>query len=166
MRRFPLCTAVVSTLAACVGLPGLRPLEPSDRSIVVRAVRTEPRVRLPRICPRGVALHSIFDSVPAGYREIARLTASGDWDAVTNTALYHAQRDEAARLGANAIIVDRLDEASPLGKLVEIRTGWIAQRRATATAVYIAADSQRVRLACPSKARASAAPAGPRHRLL
>ena len=110
-----------------------------------------PRVKLPKICSRGVALHSTFDKIPAGYQEIALLTASGDWDGVSNTTLYQAQLKEAARLGANAIIVESLREASTLGKLIELRTGWSPQRQSSATAIYISADSQRVRLACSAK---------------
>ncbi|MEP6744756.1 MAG: hypothetical protein ABJB33_04610 [Gemmatimonadota bacterium] len=121
---------------------------------MMKTVVTDRSVRLPRICPAGVALHSRFDSIPAGYREIAHLTASGDWDAVSNTMLYEAQLRKAARLGANGLIVDSLREASTLGKLVELRTGLIIpQRRSFATAILLPADTLRVRLACPSKRR-------------
>ena len=151
MRRFPLMLAVLSALTACASLVGAGHLGASDPSVWVTAAMKNPRVKLPKICSRGVALHSTFDKIPAGYQEIALLTASADWDGVSNTTLYQAQLKEAARLGANAIIVESLREASTLGKLVELRTGWIPQRQSSATAIYISADSQRVRLACSAK---------------
>ena len=120
---------------------------------MMQTVMTDRSVKLPKTCLAGVALYSVFDSIPAGYQKIAHLTASGDWDAVGNTTLYKAQLREAASLGANALIVESIAEAGTLGKLVELRTGWAPQRRSSATAIYLSADTLRVRLACPSKKR-------------
>jgi len=80
MRRFPLITTVLSALTACATLPGGGHWGASDPSVWVTAAMKDPRVKLPKICPGGVALHSTFDKIPAGYQEIALLTASGDWD--------------------------------------------------------------------------------------
>ena len=153
MRQFLPILAVISGLSACLNWPGVSHPEPSYDTVMMNTVVTDRSVRLPRICPAGVALHSSFDSLPAGYWEIAHLTASGDWDAVSNTTLYEAQLRKAARLGANGLIVESVTEVSTLGKLVELRTGWIPQRRSSATAIYLPADTLRVRLACPSKRR-------------
>jgi hypothetical protein len=108
-------------------------------------------VKLPRICLGGVALLTPFDPIPPGYREIALLTASGDVDAVNNTALYQELRREAAWLGANAIIVNKLQESSTLGQFAALVTRGNEARWASATAIYIPADTQRVRIACAAR---------------
>lgn len=119
-----------------------------DNFVDVTVVMAEPRLRLPRICSGGVAILTPFDSVVTSYQVVASLKASGDWDGVGNTKLYRAQAAEAARLGANAIIVGKLSEATRASRLVELGTGWKQQRWASATAISIPADSARVRAAC------------------
>lgn len=145
--------ASLSVLTACslpLHLP--RPaLAEIDDGVTVIAELTHPTLKLPRICREGVALLSPFDTLPSGYREIARLVASGDWDLVSNSKLYRELRKEAAALGANAVIVESLRESTTAGRLVELATGLTQERRASARAIYVPADSQRVRVACASR---------------
>lgn len=145
--------ACLQVLTACVlPLPLLRPNPVEiDDGVTVIVELTHPTLKLPRICRDGVALLSPFDTIPSGYREIARLVASGDWDGVNNSTLYRELRKEAARLGANAVIVERLRESTTGGRLVELATGLTQQRQASARAIYVQADSQRVRVACAAR---------------
>lgn len=137
MRHSALAGAIFSSLTACA---------------VASAVVMDPTLKLPPICPDGVALFTAHDKIATDYREIAFLDASGPWEGVTNTMLYQAQRKKAAKLGANAIIVGRLSEPTTGGKLRDLLNNEsTAERRSSATAIYISADTQRVRVACAAK---------------
>ena len=98
--------------------------------------------------PAGVAPFATFDRIAAPFREVALLDAWGTSDDVTNTMLYPAQRKKAASLGANAVIVGTLREPTTLGNLLETSSD---QRRSAATAIYIPADTHRVRVACAAR---------------
>ena len=151
MRRVFLAAASLSAVTGCGHLMRIGGQGPEGSSVMVSAKLTDRSVKLPRICLAGVAQFTPFDPITPGYREIARLTASGDMDAVNNTALYKELRWRAGFHGANAIIVSSVAEAGDVAQAVALVIGASADRQATATAIYIPADTQRVRLACPAK---------------
>lgn len=133
LKRTALASACLSALAACA---------------FTHAVVLDPTLKLSPICPDGVALFTTFDRIAEPFREVALLDAWGTSDDVTNTMLYQAQRKKAASLGANAVIVGTLREPTTLGNLLETSSD---QRRSAATAIYIPADTQRVRVACAAR---------------
>lgn len=133
MKHFSLATASLCALTACA---------------FASAVVMNPGVKLPSICPDGVALFTAFDKIATDYQEIALLGASGVWDNVTNTMLYKAQRKKAASLGANGLIVGSIREPTESEKVSGLLSGTARERLSSATAIYIPADSQRVRAAC------------------
>ena len=148
MRHSFLVAASLSVLTGCASFGGG---SPAETDVMVNAKVIDRSVKLPRICLRGVALLTPFDKIPADHQEIALLTASGDVDGVSNTKLYQEMRREAAWRGANAIIVKTLQGSSTLGQLAALITGWTEERSSSATAIYIPADTQRVRLACAAR---------------
>jgi len=149
MRHSFLVAASLSVLTGCAPFFGGSNL--ADPDVMVHTKVIDRSVKLPRICLGGVALLTPFDKIATDHREIALLTASGDVDAVNNTALYQELRREAAWLGANAIIVNKLQESSTLGQFAALKISGNEARWSSATAIYIPADTQRVRLACAAR---------------
>jgi hypothetical protein len=96
-----------ATLSGCV----------STNSVMLgRAKPGEP------IDPSAVAIYRSAAQAPAGYREIALIHAAADSGFTDERRMYLSMRREAARLGANALILDGLNDygAERLGRAVAI----------------------------------------------
>jgi uncharacterized protein YceK len=151
VRHLLLVTASLSALAGCASIIQFDDSITEHSGVTVTTKLTDRKVKLPRICRDGVALLTPFDKVGPDYREIAHLEASGDANKVGNTKLYTELRHEAASFGANAIIVNKVSDSNILGQFVAQIIHGTEVRVASATAIYFAADSQRVRMACARK---------------
>jgi hypothetical protein len=62
--------------------------------------------------------------------------------------MYESQRQKAARLGANGVIVSETRDAGAVAVVANAVLGTPADRRGRAVAIYIAEDSTRVRETC------------------
>lgn len=114
--------------------------------LVCACVRTnaaliDPSVQLARTCPAAVKLFTTPDRVGRPYREVAMLNAKGESNWSDEGDMIQSMRDKAAEVGANGIILSKIDEPSALTKVIgEIaKTG--SQRKGNALAIYIPSDS-------------------------
>ena len=133
MRTVLLLTLGVSLTSACV----------YTGATMLNATASHPAV-----CPEAVRLFTSADKVPGEYEEVAVLTSRGDADFTSEEGMVKSQRKKAAKLGANGIILGEQKDPSTGAKIAKELFGTSANRKGKATAIYIPADSARVRDAC------------------
>jgi hypothetical protein len=140
-------------------LPPAFALLSACRSVSTNATLIDPTSNLVRTCPAAVKLFTTPDRVQQPYREIALLNSSGQTSYSSEGDMIKSMREKAAKVGANGIILNGIDEPSAMAKLAGVAaqvaadaTGQIAQisaeRTGHAMAVYIPADSTRTTAAC------------------
>ena len=144
--RYLLATAPALVISAC-------------HSVSTSASLIDPSVRLAKTCPAAVKLYTVPDRVQQPYREVALLNSSGETSYSSESDMIKSMREKAAAVGANGIILDRIDEPSAMAKIAgqvaqvaADATGHIgdisAERKGSAMAIYVAADSTRSIAAC------------------
>ena len=120
-------------LAVTIGLPVLSGCVSVNRSIL-----SESRIGQP-VPPNEVQVFFADDSIP-DHERIAILNASGS-DSWTNEGqMIDRLREEAGKLGANAVILDQLQDPGSGERVVAALFGGSAQRRGQAIAIYIRID--------------------------
>ncbi|HXQ27804.1 MAG TPA: hypothetical protein VN848_00925 [Gemmatimonadales bacterium] len=102
---------------------------------VVRSFDSTP---LPPICPAGVAVYPDSTQIHKQYTRIATLSSRGSFLFPDEDAIFQSQRNTAAKLGANGVIL-------LLGNLSSESTSLNSGR---AIAIYIPSDTTRVAAAC------------------
>lgn len=133
MKRTFVMIATLVVVAACVS---------------TNAAVLDKTVKLPPICPDGVAMFTTADKVGQDYREIAILNSKGEATWTDESDMYKSQRKKAASLGANGIIVTNINEPKPGTKIIAAVVGVGVDRKGSSVAIHIPADTQRVRIAC------------------
>jgi hypothetical protein len=115
------------------------------------AALIDPSVQLARTCPDAIKLFTTPDKVGHPYREIALLNAKGESNWSDEGDMISSMRDKAAEVGANAIILSKIDEPSALTKVIgEVaKTG--SQRKGNALAIYVPSDSTSTAAICARK---------------
>jgi CO dehydrogenase/acetyl-CoA synthase gamma subunit (corrinoid Fe-S protein) len=116
----------------------------------------DPSLHLARTCPDAVKLYTTRDRVNAEYREVAVLYSTGLTRYSDEDDLIKSMRKKAARIGANGIILDPIDEpkasikvaAEVANVLTRDVVGISPERKGHALAIYVAADSANARAMC------------------
>lgn len=111
-------------------------------------VLLDPSLRLNRICHEGVAIFRTPDDVSSPYKEVALLDSRGDSDFTSVSGMITSQRKKAAEAGANGIIIGESKDPTTAQKVASALLFTSADRKGSAVAIYIPADSTRVRTAC------------------
>lgn len=108
-----------------------------------------PGVRFAATCPNGVLTYATRSDVPSDYYEIAFIEAEGNSVYTTDNQLQDNIKDAAAKAGASAVIVNPVEQSKQgvkvLGEAVGAKS---ATQKATALAIYLPADRDRVVQAC------------------
>ncbi|PTS84639.1 hypothetical protein DBR21_15450 [Caulobacter sp. HMWF009] len=112
--------AVAATLAGCV----------STNSTLLGAPQT-----LSAIAPGSVTFYRTPDQVLRPYSEVALLHASGDSLWTSEKAMFESMRKEAAKLGADAIILEPVQEPSTALKVAAAVLHVSAPRKGRALAI-------------------------------
>jgi hypothetical protein len=114
-----------------------------------RVVATNPTLALAPTCSNAVSVYADAGHVPYDYYEVALITAEANSAYNGNGDLLKSIRTQAARLGANAVIVDALGTTHNTVKVVGAVLGSNdAERKGRAIAVWMPSDTARVREAC------------------
>lgn len=136
----------------------MRPFTPSVFASVTlascmstNAAVMDVNVKLAPICADGVALFTSADRLGKDYQEIAILNSTGDTDWTRQQGMFESQKRKAASLGANGIIVNNIREPEAGTRIIGALLGTGTIRTGSSLAVYVPADSQRVRTACLGK---------------
>lgn len=117
-------------------------------------VATNPALSLAPTCPDAVPVFADNQHVPYDYYEVALITAEGNSVYVGNGDLLKSIRKQAARVGANGIVVDALGATHATVKVVGAALGSNdAERKGRAIAIWMPSDTARVREACGGKSQ-------------
>ncbi|HWL38810.1 MAG TPA: hypothetical protein VNO75_01135 [Gemmatimonadaceae bacterium] len=123
---------------------------------IVGCVRTnatvlDPNLKLVKMCPDAVRLYTTPAKVPAQYQEVALLHSSGESGWSDEEDMLESMREKAAKLGANGIILDNIDEPSALTKVIGAvaRTG--SERKGKALAIYVPSEFAAANELCASR---------------
>jgi hypothetical protein len=126
MKPLPILLVAAALLSACVS---------------TNAALIDPSVQLARTCPAAIKLYTTPDRVGKPYREVAMLNAKGESNWSDEGDMINSMRDKAAEVGANGIILNKIDEPNALTKVIGqvAKTG--SQRKGAALAIYVPSDS-------------------------
>jgi hypothetical protein len=117
----------------------------------VRKTTTDinPSVNRPSTCANAIAVYNSRADVPYDYYELAWIEASGNSVWTTDNQLQTQIRNGAAKVGANAVIVNPVQQAKSTVKVLGEAIGTSsATQKASALAIYMPRDAARVRQAC------------------
>ena len=119
--------------------------------VSTNATVLDPNLKLVRMCPDAVRLYTTPAKVPSAYSEVALLHSAGESGWSNEEDMFESMREKAAKLGANGIILDNIDEPSALTKVIGAvaRTG--TTRKGKALAIYIPADFESASALCAAK---------------
>lgn len=91
----------------------------------------------PLVAAEDVAIYREADQVPGDYEEVGLLHATGSLSWSTESEMYRKMREEAARLGANAIILVPMPELSVREKIRITEKNLDIGREGRAVAIYV-----------------------------
>ena len=100
-------------------------------------------------CAAAIAVYNSRREVPYDYYELAWIEASGNSVWTTDNQLQTQIRNGAAKVGANAVIVNPVEQSKGTVKVLGEAVGTkSATQKASALAIYMPRDAGRVRTAC------------------
>jgi hypothetical protein len=100
-------------------------------------------------CAAAIAVYNSRTDVPFDYHELAWIEAEGNSVWTTDNQLQTQIRNGAAKVGANAVIINPVQQSTSTVKVIGEAIGAkSATARATALAIYMPGDAARVRTAC------------------
>jgi hypothetical protein len=139
-HRLPAVFLLIGALLAC----GAR----------ARVVATNPGLALAPTCANAVPVYADSEHVPYDYYEVALITAEGNSVYNGNGDLLKSIRNQAARLGANGVVIDALGATHATVKVVGAALGSNdAERKGRAIAIWMPSDTARVREACGARSQ-------------
>jgi hypothetical protein len=108
-----------------------------------------PSVNRPATCAAAIAVYNSRADVPYDYYELAWIQAEGNSVWTTDNQLQQQIRNGAAKVGANAVIVNPVTQSKSTVKILGEAIGTnSATQKATALAIYMPRDAGRVTQAC------------------
>ena len=100
-------------------------------------------------CAEAIATYPTRSDVPSDYYELAFIEAEGNSVYTTDNQLRDEIRSGAAKVGASAVIINPVEQAKTTVKVLGEALGTkSATQKASALAIYVPADEDRVRAAC------------------
>ena len=100
------------------------------------------------LCPDGVKVFPDTTGISRPYTQVAILNSKGESGSTSEAGMIKSQRQKAAQLGANGIVLGGFQEPKAGTKIIGAVLGTGSQRKGSAMAIYIPADTNRVRAAC------------------
>ena len=100
------------------------------------------------ICPDGVKLFQDSSAIGQPWELVAILTSTGETGSTSVAGMMNSQRKKAAKVGANGVILGRVNEPSSGAKVAGAFLGTGTRRTGDAMAIFIPGDSERVARAC------------------
>ena len=102
-----------------------------------KAVRLGDQISRPIIAWKSVKVYRTADQVPGNYDEVGLLmtTASTIW--TSEKGMWNSMKKKAAKLGANAVILDAVSEPSAGAKVAGAIFGVGVNRKGKAIAIFV-----------------------------
>lgn len=97
----------------------------------------------PKTPARDIRIYRTADQVKGRYDEIALLNSTGESNWTNESGMMESMRKKASEVGANAIILDAINEASAGAKVAAAVFGTGTQRKGRSIAIYVFPDSTR-----------------------
>jgi hypothetical protein len=91
----------------------------------------------PPIAKDAVIIYSSADKVPGMYDEVAVLNSKGDESLTDERKMYESMRSEAAKLGANGVILQETKDPGTGSKVAHVLIGTSSNRHGKAMAIYV-----------------------------
>lgn len=110
-------------------------------------------VKLSRTCPEAVKLYSSPAKVGADYTEVALLNSTGANGWTSEEGMMKSMRNKAAEVGANGVIMDRIDEPGAGAKVAAAVFGVGTERKGKSVAIFVPSDTARVQKVCADLAK-------------
>ena len=108
-----------------------------------------PGVVFQATCEDAIVTYATRSEVPADYYEVAWVEAEGNSIYTTDNKLQENIRNGAAKVGATAVIVNPVEQSKTTYKVLgEAVAAHSATQKASALAIYVPSDANRVRVAC------------------
>ena len=102
-------------------------------------------------CANAIAVFNSRAEVPYDYYELAWVEASGNSVWTTDNQLQTQIRNGAAKVGANAVIINPVEQSKSAVKVLGEAVGTkSATQKTSALAIYMPGDAARVTTACGS----------------
>jgi hypothetical protein len=118
-----------------------------------------PSLRRPPISPDRVIIYTSPDKVPGKYDEVAVLTSQGDYTIAGDDKFYESFRQEAAKIGANGVIISPIEDPTTGQKVGSaILSAFLipttmANRKIQALAIYVTTPADDIAKAQEAKAK-------------
>jgi hypothetical protein len=102
-----------------------------------------PSSRRPPVTPDKVVIYTSPDKVPGKYDEVAILSSEGDYSFADAATFYESFRKEAAKIGANGVIIGQIEDPSTGQKVGSAILGALliptsmGNRKTQAVAIYV-----------------------------
>jgi hypothetical protein len=109
--------------------------------VQTNAVRLGNAPRRAPVPADSVAVYRTADQVPGRYEEVALLNSTGESHWTNEAAMFESMRKKAGQMGANAIILDAINEASAGAKVAAAVLGTGTERKGRSVAVFVYPDS-------------------------
>jgi hypothetical protein len=110
-------------------------------------------VRLAPTCPDAVKMYTSPSSVGSPYKEIALLNSTGASGWTSEAGMMKSMRKKAADVGANGIVMGNIDEPGAGAKVAAAVFGTATERKGKSVAIFVPADTSRVRNVCSQPGR-------------
>lgn len=91
----------------------------------------------PPIAKDSVVIYSSADKVPGKYDEVAVLNSKGDESLTDERKMYESMRSEAAKLGANGVILQETKDPGTGSKVAHVLIGTSSSRHGKSMAIYV-----------------------------
>lgn len=138
-------TATVATLALALAIGS------ACAGVRKKTTDVNPNVNRAPTCAAAIAVYNSRADVPYDYYELAWIEAQGNSVWTTDNQLQQQIRNGAAKVGANAVIVNPVEQnksaVKVLGEVIGTKS---ATQKASALAIWMPGDRARVRTACGS----------------
>lgn len=95
----------------------------------------------PAVMPDSVAIYLTADRVPGKYEEVALLSSKGDYRGTSEEKMYQSMREKAGEMGANAIILQSVQDPGTGAKVAHAILGTGANREGKALAIFVLPDT-------------------------
>jgi hypothetical protein len=117
--------------------------------VTARVVARNPALTLAPTCANAVPVYTSRDKVPYDYYEVAMISAEANSVYNGQGDILKSVRNQAARVGANGVVIDSLGTTHATVKILGAALGGRdAERKASAIAIWMPSDTARVREAC------------------
>ena len=105
--------------------------------VSTQAVRLGTTAARQPVSPDKVAIYRTAELVPGRYEEIALLSSSGDQSFTSEGQMYDSMRKKAGQMGANAVVLQQVKDASTAAQIGASLGLSSADRKGKAIAIFV-----------------------------